>query len=141
MKSAVEKFQGAPPGPGAPPDYDYQPERPDDRYYYRNYYAHHAPTWLASWLQKVTTLDIIPAFIVKDILKKKYGYPNHFREAEWRRAGATICWEAGRYSMDGRKVPDTYDFEFDARGEEEQDMRKSASVVYAEKFDSPDSSI
>jgi hypothetical protein len=56
----VETFHGAPPGPGASPDYDYQPERPYDSYYYRNYYAHHAPTWLASWLKKVTTLDIIP---------------------------------------------------------------------------------
>ncbi|KAL3446350.1 hypothetical protein BJX65DRAFT_279437 [Aspergillus insuetus] len=149
----VETFHGAPPGPGGPPDYDYQPERTDDRYYYRNYYAHHAPTWLASWLQKVTNLDVIPvnelgdrqdhedAFIVKDILKNKYGYPDHFREAEWRRVGATICWKVGRYSMGGWKVPDTYDFEFDARGEEEEDMRKSVSVVYAEDIDGPDSAI
>jgi hypothetical protein len=43
--------------------------------------------------------------------------------------------------MDGRKVPNTYDFEFDARGEEEEDMRRSASVVYAEEIDGPDSAI
>jgi hypothetical protein len=43
--------------------------------------------------------------------------------------------------MVGRKVPDTYDFEFDARGEEEEDMWKSASVVYAEEIDGPDGAI
>jgi hypothetical protein len=56
----VEGFHDWAPGPGAPADYDYQPERPDEEDHYRNYYAHHAPTWLASWLQKIRSLDVIP---------------------------------------------------------------------------------
>jgi hypothetical protein len=57
----VEGFHDWPPGPGAPDDYDYQPElRYGEEDYYRNYYPHHAPTWLAAWLDRICSLDVIP---------------------------------------------------------------------------------
>ncbi|KAL2836767.1 hypothetical protein BJY01DRAFT_251798 [Aspergillus pseudoustus] len=56
--------------------------------------------WLAAWLQEVKALEVIPVnyagfrglftgslgpgggAIVKNILQRKYGFPNNFREAE-----------------------------------------------------------
>jgi hypothetical protein len=57
----VEPFSDRHPGKDAPTNYVYKPERPDDKYHYRNYYPHHAPTWLADWVAKIKSLDeVVP---------------------------------------------------------------------------------
>ncbi|KAJ0416882.1 hypothetical protein BJY00DRAFT_316439 [Aspergillus carlsbadensis] len=149
----VEDFHDFPPGRDAPPDYHvhHPPERPDDEDHYRNFYPHHAPTWLASWLQKIRSLDVVPVIyggyrslyteeqedgaVVKRILQEKYGYPDNFREDEWRRVGRSICWQAGHCSLDKHEVPDT--FEVDPRKEEEEARQWSETVAYAEEIDGP----
>ncbi|KAL3447878.1 hypothetical protein BJX65DRAFT_307555 [Aspergillus insuetus] len=45
----VEDFLYGPPGRDAPADYEYSLERTNEKRHYRNYYAHHASTWLAEW--------------------------------------------------------------------------------------------
>ncbi|KAL2793266.1 hypothetical protein BJX66DRAFT_339021 [Aspergillus keveii] len=118
---------------------------------YRNFYPHHAPTWLASWLQKIRSFDVIPVnyggyrelfredqdkgAVVKRILQEQYGYPDHFREDEWRRVGSSICWEVGHCILDKREVPDT--FELDTSKEDEEARELSEMVVYAEEIDGP----
>ncbi|KAL2811301.1 hypothetical protein BJX63DRAFT_433455 [Aspergillus granulosus] len=130
---------------------NYQPERPDEEDHYRNYYAHHAPTWLASWLQKIRSLDVIPVnyggyrrlytednnkgAVVKDILQKKYGYPDDFRGDEWRRVGSSICWEVGDNILDYNDVPD--DYEVDYEKEEAEAIADYGKPVYAEEIDGP----
>ncbi|KAL4942931.1 hypothetical protein BDV06DRAFT_190998 [Aspergillus oleicola] len=56
----VEDSMDVAPGRDVPPDYEYKPERLDVKNHYRNYYPHHAPTWLASLLEKVRKLEIVP---------------------------------------------------------------------------------
>ncbi|KAL6229087.1 hypothetical protein BDW75DRAFT_225707 [Aspergillus navahoensis] len=145
----VEGFHDWPPGRGAPSDYDYQPERPDEEDHYRNYYGHHAPTWLASWLQKVKSLDVIPVnyggyrrlftenrsqgAITKDILQKRYGYPDNFQEDKWRRVGSKICWEIGDSILDYNDVPDDYDVDYEK--EEADAIAAYGKPVYAEEID------
>ncbi|KAL2836712.1 hypothetical protein BJY01DRAFT_251822 [Aspergillus pseudoustus] len=147
----VQDFLYLPPGPDRPPDYDYRPERVDDEGHYRNYYAHHAPTWLAAWLEKIKSLEFIPVnskgdrslkvegeqggAVLKDILQKKYGWPDSFREAEWRRAGSNICWQVGQCTMDNLEIPD--EFEVDTAHDEEEAMAFSGRVAYAEEIDGP----
>ncbi|KAL2842141.1 hypothetical protein BJX68DRAFT_270860 [Aspergillus pseudodeflectus] len=148
----VEGFHDWPPGPGAPADYDYQPEQPDEEDHYRNYYGHNAPTWLASWLQKIRSLDVIPVnyggcrglftenkskgAIVKDILQKKYGYPDNFHEDQWRRVGSKICWEIGKSILDYNDVPDDYDVDYEK--EEADAIANYGKPVYAEEIDGPE---
>ncbi|KAL2837235.1 hypothetical protein BJY01DRAFT_251557 [Aspergillus pseudoustus] len=147
----VEDFYYPPPGPDAPADYDYQPERLDDWKHYRNYYPHHAPTWLANWLETIRPLKVVPinslgdrslcpeeeekGAVIKDILQNKYGWPNNFREADWRRDGSSICWQVGQCTMHNLEFPD--EFEVDTQNDEEDAMEYSGRVVYAEEIDGP----
>ncbi|KAL3489584.1 hypothetical protein BJX62DRAFT_238981 [Aspergillus germanicus] len=148
----VEGFHDWPPGPGAPDDYDYQPElRYGEEDYYRNYYPHHAPTWLAAWLDRICSLDVIPVnyggyrrlfkesqtkgAIVKDILQKKYGYPDNFREDKWRRVGSRLGWEIGKSIHAWNEVPDDYDVDYEK--EDADAIATYGKPVYAEKINSP----
>ncbi|CEL09172.1 hypothetical protein ASPCAL12312 [Aspergillus calidoustus] len=146
------------PGKDAPTNYVYKPERPDDKYHYRNYYPHHAPTWLANWVAKIKSLDeVVPvragaggsslhwidprypprneATIVRGLLRDKYGYPDDFREAEWRSIGEKICWMIGHAIMDGKKIPK--EFDVDPKEEEKEAREYAGTVVYAEEIDGP----
>ncbi|RAL15209.1 uncharacterized protein BO97DRAFT_411965 [Aspergillus homomorphus CBS 101889] len=65
---------------------------------YRSLYGHHAPTFLAEYVNRLRCLEIIPGgarnyrwFYNEDdgkakILREQYGWPYDFREAEWKAA-------------------------------------------------------
>ncbi|KAJ5198112.1 uncharacterized protein N7498_007229 [Penicillium cinerascens] len=81
----------------------------DDIENYRNYYPHHAPTYLASYLQQVRSLEIIPSVSretrklynkhypelyakIKKVLQEQYGWPYDFQEAAWK-AASKVTWK------------------------------------------------
>ncbi|RDW59550.1 hypothetical protein BP6252_12637 [Coleophoma cylindrospora] len=74
-------------------------ERPDDHYYYRNYWPRHAPTFLRMQLNRIKALDIIPpgpdhsSYLdfsnewmrrkIKHYLEGTYGWPDNFQQSAW----------------------------------------------------------
>ncbi|KAJ6014086.1 hypothetical protein N7540_008677 [Penicillium herquei] len=105
------------------------PDGSDD---YRSYYPHHAPTWLASYLQKLRSLDFIPSMTryhrslyheayqdeypkMKKILQEQYGWPYNFREAEWKTV-SQVTWQ--------RIHRDDPNYEIDREDEFEPDVLK-----------------
>ncbi|ESZ92888.1 hypothetical protein SBOR_6751 [Sclerotinia borealis F-4128] len=74
-------------------------ERPDDPWYYRNYWARHAPSFLRMQLNRIKALDVIPpgpsalSYIdfsdewmrckIKHSLEGTYGWPDNFNQEAW----------------------------------------------------------
>ncbi|PYI08566.1 hypothetical protein BO78DRAFT_440486 [Aspergillus sclerotiicarbonarius CBS 121057] len=84
-------------------DFDDPPPEDDNGNDYRKLYPHHAPTYLASYINKLHSLEIIPIHWrghrglwdkhytgmypkIKKTLQEQYGWPYDFREAEWKAA-------------------------------------------------------
>ncbi|KGO67645.1 hypothetical protein PITC_064080 [Penicillium italicum] len=85
-----------------------EPPAGDDPDNYRMYSPHHAPTFLASHLERIRSLELIPSGSknfrwlfdkrypdypkLKKILQEQYGWPYDFREEEWM-AVSKVTWE------------------------------------------------
>ncbi|CAD6441945.1 a2d4b20f-cae4-4f5c-9210-343e9d6981b8 [Sclerotinia trifoliorum] len=89
-------------------------ERPEDTFYYRNYWPRHAPTWLRVQSNKIKCLDTIPPGIhgytlsyldygeewmrrkIKHSLEGTYGWPSDFQQSAWDQDRERVWKEADK---------------------------------------------
>ncbi|KAL4880348.1 hypothetical protein BJY04DRAFT_219344 [Aspergillus karnatakaensis] len=148
----VQDFYQWPPGKALPEDYDYKPERPDEEDHYRNFHAHHAPTWLSDFLKQIQALEILPinaghrslvakddkqAILVEKILREEFGWPDNFREAEWRAVGESVCRQLGEEDVDYDEIARTVQTIEEQEVQGEDAIVAYGKPVYEEEIDGP----
>ncbi|KAL4860461.1 hypothetical protein BDV12DRAFT_205027 [Aspergillus spectabilis] len=128
----VEDFYYEAPGRDAPANYEYQPERLDE---------------------KIKALEIVPinhggyrslfmedqnkGALAKRILQEKYGWPDNFHETGWRAAGSSICWKMGDGNVDYEAMTRYAELESDMEEQDEDAISYYGTPVYAEEIDGP----
>ncbi|KAF7872588.1 hypothetical protein EAF04_003508 [Stromatinia cepivora] len=102
-------------------------ERPEDTFYYRNYWPRHAPTWLRVQSNKIKCLDAIPPGIhdyvlsyldcgeewmrrkIKHSLEGTYGWPSDFQQSAWDQDRERV-WEEADEEFEYLGRPDVLRF-------------------------------